>query len=437
MKNNELKKALLGNSIEYYNLKGKTIEERYFPLTQYAIARSKNGVNPYSNCVMHTSIAPYVKASIGGNEIQEYLNFSSQDYMGLSQNNQVKQAIYNTIEKYGIHTASSPAFTGRNPLICELEEKLSKTLGIEQTILFTAGWMACFGAIKSLVSPKDIILLDGYAHNSLQTAAASATEEIYRFRHNNIEHLEELLNKKREKFQTNGIFVVVESLYSMHSDIIDIKKYIDVANKYEAIVILDIAHDFGVMGENGLGVLEGISQADKENLVIIGAFTKAFATNGGFVSGKNIIRAQTMLYSPSYTFSNSISPIQTAVALECANILFKQEGKKIRKDFFENINYAINKFKYNNFIINGSPSPIIPVVIGDDVLSRLLYKQNCENKLLANLAEFPAVPKNQSLFRFQMMATHTKEHIDKAVEIFSQSFIQSKQTLKELKNSII
>lgn len=436
MQNNVLKKALLGNSIEYYNLKGKSKEERYFPLTEYAIARSQQGVNPYSNCVMHTPIAPFVKASVGGGEISEYLNFSSQDYMGLSQNEKVKQALFMTIENYGIHTASSPAFTGKNPLIIELEEKLSEVLGVEQSILFTAGWMACFGAIKSLVSPKDVILLDAYSHNSLQTAAASATEEIYRFRHNDIEHLDELLAKYREKFLNNGIFVVIESLYSMHSDIIDLKKYIDVANKYEAIVILDIAHDFGVMGENGLGVLEGISEADKENLVIIGAFTKAFATNGGFVAGKNIFRAQTMLYSPSYTFSNSISPLQTSVAFECAKILFSEKGKDMRNTFLENIKYAIETFHKKNFQTNGSPSPIVPVVIGDDILSRIMYKQNCENKLLANLAEFPAVPKNQSLFRFQMMATHTKEHIDKAIEIFSTTYNQSKVILQNIKNSL-
>lgn len=428
----KLFKALNGSAIEFYNQTGTNLTERCKPLDDFAKIRTEFEINPYSNCVMHSPIAPYVQASVGGGPVKTYLNFSSQDYMGLTQNELVKKAAHDVIDELGIHTASSPAFTGKNQKVVDLEEKLAGVLGMDQAILFTAGWMACFGAIVSLVSPKDVILLDGYSHNSLQTAAKNATEKIYKFHHNDVVHLEKMLKTQRTLHPRVGIFVVIESLYSMHSDVINLKSMLEVINKYNAILILDIAHDFGVLGENGLGVLEGFSKEEKENIVIIGAFTKAFGTNGGFVAGKNIIRPQTMLFSPSYTFSNSISPIQTAIALKSAEILFSDEGKKIRQDFYSNIIYAREKFNENGFLTNGGPSPIVPVIIGEDVLARLMYKENTKLEMLANLAEFPAVPKNQSLFRFQLMATHTKEQISLAVEKLKISQQNAKNALSSM-----
>ncbi len=429
----ELLKALKSNAIEYYALKGLKNDERCQPLDGYGKLRGEFGINTYGNCVMHSPIAPYVDASVGTKGVERYLNFSSQDYMGLSQHEAVKRAAHEVIEELGIHTASSPAFTGRNTKIVELEEKLASVLGMDQAILFTAGWMACFGAVSSLVSKNDIIFLDGYSHNSLQTAAQSTSPNIYKFKHNNLEHLETLLSKQRQKNPNTGLFVIVESLYSMHADIIDLKGMLEIIEKYNANLILDIAHDFGVLGENGLGVLEGFSKEELKDVTIIGAFTKAFGTNGGFIAGKNIIRNRTMLFSPSYTFSNSISPLQTAVALQAAKILFSEEGKKIRKKLFDNILFAIKKFNEHGFPTNGKPSPIIPVVIGDDMLAKLIYRENLNQNLLANLAEFPAVPKNQSLFRFQMMATHEFEHILEAIEKFTAAKKNAQKILDELK----
>jgi 7-keto-8-aminopelargonate synthetase-like enzyme len=428
----KLLNALLHNPIEYYSLRGIKNDERCKPLDEYGKLRSEHGINTYSNCVMHSPIGPYVDASIGGKKVERYLNFSSQDYTGLSQHPAVRQAVKDVVDELGIHTASSPAFTGRNTKIVELEEKLANVLGMDQAILFTAGWMACFGAVSSLVSKNDIIFLDGYAHNSLQTAAQSATNNIYKFKHNDLNHLETLLKKQRQNNPKSGLFVVVESLYSMHADIIDLKTMLEIINRYDANLILDIAHDFGVYGKHGLGVLEDIPKNELENIVIIGAFSKAFATNGGFIAGKNIIRNRTMLFSPSYTFSNSITPMQTAAALKCAEILFSEQGNSIRKKIKENIDFAIKKFHENGFKTIGNPSPIIPVLIGDEKLARLMYKENINQHLLANLAEFPAVPKNQSLFRFQMMATHEPEHITTAIEKFRASKENAQKILDDL-----
>ncbi len=430
----ELSKALTVNAIGYYRTQGKTLEERCDPLNEYGELRTKYGVNSYGYAVMYSPIAPYVKAKLTYDpeqKVEEFLNFSSQDYLGMSQDERVKKAAAEVIDKLGVHTASSPAFTGRNYYIEQLEEKLSNVTGLEQVVLYTAGWMACFGAINSLAGEQDIVILDAFAHNSLQTAAKATTKRIYKFRHNDLENLEQILKTQREKEPDTGILIVVETLYSMHADIIDIREFYNLAQKYEAILIVDIAHDLGVYGEKGLGVLEKLSPQERNNIVVIGAFTKTFATNGGFVGGGSVIRGRTMLFSPSYTFTNAISPLQTAVALKSAEILFSPEGDKIRKKLQENIRMTRQGFEQAGFEVLGNPSPIVPVVVGDGKLARIVYRESLKQHLLANLAEFPAVPRKQSLFRFQLMATHEKEHIDEAVKRFTAAYNEAVKFINE------
>jgi 7-keto-8-aminopelargonate synthetase-like enzyme len=216
-----------------------------------------------------------------------------------------------------------------------------------------------------------------------------------------------------------GIFVVVEGLYSMNSDMPDLPKILDLIDQYEAILILDSAHDFGAMGKKGLGILETVAGRDLSNVVICGAFSKSFGSNGGFVAGPRVIRLQLVVFSPSYTFSNGISPIQCAIVQKCAEIIFSEEGDNLRATLRENIDHAIGAFKNQGFQTIGTPSPIVPVLIGADSLARLMCRETAKKGLLANLAEFPAVPKGKAIFRFQMMSTHTTDQISEAARILA------------------
>jgi glycine C-acetyltransferase len=236
-----------------------------------------------------------------------------------------------------------------------------------------------------------------------------------------VEHLEALLKRIRETNANTGIFVVIESLYSMNSDMPDLKKVVQLTQQYEAILILDIAHDFGAMGERGLGILESIGDERPDNLVLVGAFSKSFASNGGFVAGPAAIRRQIIVFGPTYTFTNGISPMQCAVANKCAEIIFSERGDQLRKQLMDNIHYAWEEFGKHRFHVNGIPSPIVPVVIGDEALTRIMGKENIKNGLLANIAEFPAVPRRKAIFRFQMMSNHSFEEIRTGVQILEQS----------------
>jgi 7-keto-8-aminopelargonate synthetase-like enzyme len=423
-------KAMGGSALDFYKISGKTLQERHKNLNDYGSLLEEHGVSFIANRVLTSLVSTSVTAEIGGLEKKEYLNFSSQDYLGLSQDEEVKNAARIAIGEYGVHTASSPILSGRNKLVEKLEDKLASILGTDQSLLFPVGWGACFGAISALVSQSDHLILDGLSHNSLQVGSNYSTRNIHKFRHNDVEHLEALLRRIRESNSGTGIFVVIEGLYSMNSDMPDLKKVVQLTQQHEAILILDIAHDFGAMGERGLGILESLGDERPDNLVLVGAFSKSFASNGGFVAGPAAIRRQIIVFGPTYTFTNGISPMQCSVAYKCSEIIFSERGNQLRKKLMDNILYAWEEFGKYGFHVNGVPSPIVPVVIGDEALTRIMGRENIKNGLLANIAEFPAVPRRKAIFRFQMMSNHSFEEIRNGVQILEQSRKSALEILK-------
>jgi 7-keto-8-aminopelargonate synthetase-like enzyme len=432
-KRSDFLRAVGGSALDYFKISGKSLHQRFSPIYDYGSIRDDYGVYFSANRVLTSLVSTYVDAEVANHPGERYLNFSSQDYLGLSQNDEVKNAARIAIDEYGIHTASSPILTGRNKLTEKLEETLAGILGMEQCLLYPTGWGACFGAIAALVTGNDQLILDSLSHNSLQTAAKYSVECAQKFKHNDINHLESLLKKSRSKNPEGAIFVVVESLYSMNSDIPDLANILDLTMKYEAILILDIAHDFGAMGEKGLGILETVRNKNLDNVVVCGAFSKSFASNGGFVAGPEVIRRQLIVFSPTYTFSNGISPMQCAVAQKCAEIIFSEQGTILRKKLKKNINDAIGEFKNYRFVTIGVPSPIVPVLIGPEDLTRLMAREMTNKGVLANMAEFPAVPKGKSIFRFQMMSNHRKEHIVEAARTLAATRTEAEGMLRELK----
>ena len=429
-------KALEESVLDYFKIHGKSINERYKPIYDYALLRDKYGVLSFANRVLTSPVSTHVDAEVSNNKSEKYLNFSSQDYLGLAQNDEVKNAAASVISEFGIHAAAAPILTGRNKLTEELENKLAKTLKMQQCLLFPTGWAACFGVIAALITENDYLIIDALSHNSIQVAAKYSTENIHKFKHNNLEHLEEILKKQRANHPETGIFIVIESLYSMNSDTPDLKKVLELSGKYEAILILDIAHDFGAMGEKGLGLLETIENEDLSNVVYCGSFSKSFSSNGGFVAGSRIIRDQLITFSSSYKFSNGISPIQCSIVLKCLEIIFSDKGILLRKKLTDNINFAIQKFNDNDFITNGIPSPIVPVFIGAESLARLISRENTKKGLLVNLAEFPGVPKGKAIFRFQLMSTHTNSQISDAVNIIKSAKKDAEIILKQINKDL-
>jgi 7-keto-8-aminopelargonate synthetase-like enzyme len=245
-------------------------------------------------------------------------------------------------------------------------------------------------------------------------------------------HLDGILDKCRKADNMNGLFIVTESLFSMNSDSPDLRRLMELAHKYEAIVIIDTAHDLGVIGKTGLGALETIDIQYSKNLVICGAFSKAFGTNGGFVAGPAEIRKQLVIMTPTYIFSTGASPLQCHIAGKSLDLIFSEQGEQLRLKLKELVVYAVKKFKKNGFTLIGKPTQIIPVLIGNERIARMIFKETFSQGLMINLVEFPAVPKGKAIFRFQLMATHKKTDIDKAIKILRNAREQVEKGLAEL-----
>lgn len=421
--------ALLGGSFLFRNPKGKSLEERYLPFNQYVDLLKLNGVYPFNRTVASTLGTEVHLSNSWADENTACINFGSQDYMGMTRHPAVIQAAKDAIDEYGITSGGTPVLGGRNRMTNKLEKKLAEVLHTEQAQVFASGWSACFGAIAGLVTHKDYVVMDMLMHNSSDVAANYATEYVYKFKHNDLEDLEKKLRFCTERVGTGGIFVLVESLYSMNSDGPDLPGVYALCQKYQAVLIIDVAHDFACMGKEGRGLLETIDVRNAKDLVIMGSTSKTLCNPGGFVAGPRFIRNQIEIFSPSYTFASSISTISCAVILKALEIAFSEEGDAIRSSLMQGIKFAIGELNKRGFYTNGVPSPFIPVLIGDSKLARLMSREILSLGLIANLIEFPAVPRNMSIIRFQMMGGMSEEQIIQAVDIMHKGIINAQNLL--------
>ena len=429
--------ALSQSLLNFIKVTGKTLDERSNPFNQWIDARRDVGVWPYSRILQapalhHTTIADEfgLNPTLG-------INFSSQDYLGLANRSELKQAAHTAIDQFGVHSAGSPALCGRTSILLELEHKIAKQLGYESCVIYATGWAAGFGVVTGLVREADTIIIDALCHNCIQEGAKHATNNLRKFNHNDSNHLEQLLREERTSNSDGAIFIAIESLYSMDSDSPDINAVILLAQRYEAIVILDVAHDFGAMGEYGRGLIDTITvDGWRDCVVVMGSFSKTFAANGGYVVCSIPIRQYLRSYSTSQLFSNAMSPLQTAIINKSFEIAFSEEGELLRKNLAANIMKLRNIMQSRLFNIAGTASPIVPVFVGTETdveaTARLTSKHLIKNNLHANLVEFPSVPRGKARFRFQVMATHEAAQIEQAADIMAKSRSSAIAELAEL-----
>ena len=399
-----------GSIIQFYNPIGKSLVEKFNPISEWTAIRDRLGTWPFGmiNPKKDNSSIVY--------------NFSLFDYLGMSQHPEVLKAAEQAIQTYGISSSSSPSLNGRTELSEVLENKTAELLQKETCLLYSSGWAACFGAVAGIANSKDTIIIDQLAHNCLSTAAKFATNNVHKFRHNNLNHLDQLLKKAREENANNTLLIVLESLYSMNSTRPDFREVMELADQYEAIVIIDVAHELGVGGAKGLGVLED-TDISVDNLIITGSFSKVFGTNGGFVVGPKCIRSHFLAFSPTYAFSSAMSPIQSAIILKSLEIAFSEEGDALRKQVRERSQYFRKQLSKNGFEIDGQASAIIPLIVGAEELSREMFPRLVDEGLLVNLIEFPVVQRGRSLFRFLLSPLKTYEELDRTVDIVTRARI--------------
>jgi 7-keto-8-aminopelargonate synthetase-like enzyme len=378
--------------------------------------RVEHGLDPYQK-YSTSRVGSFIEGAYRDGTAFQGHNFASQDYLSLSSHPALMDAAKQAIDQYGLHSAGSAALMGNTALSVALERRLEAFLGFEDVVVFPIGWAAGYGAVKTLVKASDHVVIDILAHACLQEAARDATDNVHVHSHLNVRAVESRLARIRRDDEVGGILVVTETLFSMDSDFPDIKALQDICRQYNATLLVDCAHDLGALGETGRGKLEDLGLLGQVD-VLVGAFSKSFASMGGFVATNNKgfrfgLRGQC---GPS-TFTNAMSPIQAATVLGALDIIESEEGAARRKKMMQNSIRLRTGLEEAGFEVLGKPSAVVPMLIGDVLLARLMTRYAVEMGGIVNLVEHPAVARNACRWRLQVMADHTEAQIDAMIEI--------------------
>lgn len=420
---------LEGDVAQYRDVSGRCLLNRLMSHANWSAARLKNSVEPYSK---HTrgKIKNRSEAFDRAGRAYNGPNFASQDYLSLAGHPQIKAAAVKAVSDCGVHSAGSAALMGLTEQTRQLEQRIASWLGFKDTTVFPTGWGAGYGIIKALVRPTDHVLIDMLSHACLMEGARAATANVHSFPHLSSSGLEKKLSRIRSENPEAGILVVTESLFSMDSDTPNLKEAAYIAHKYHATIVVDCAHDLGSLGADGKGHLSQQS-AMQDVDIVMGSFSKTFASNGGFVACNHEGMKVALRYSCGpLTFTNAISPIQAAVVLEALNIVQSLEGAERRSRLMHNILKLRNKLTEMDFEVLGAPSSIVPVILGDSKISRLICRFTLEGGALVNLVEYPAVSRYTCRFRLQVMADHTEQDIDEFCEILFAARAKARRALK-------
>lgn len=413
--------ALTGSMRDFRVPQGSNLLERVNGFFHWQDLRRQSGLWPFCRSTEEGPTAVCSARDDRGSPMRG-VNFASQDYLSLSSHPAIKQVATETIERYGVHSAGSPALVGNTTHSVALERKIAEFLQMDEVVLFPTGWAAGFGVIKGLVRSADHIVMDSLAHTCLQEGAAAATRNVTLFRHLQVDECRAKLRAIRAKDTENGIMVVTEGLFSMDSDTPDLAAMQDLCREYNAILMVDVAHDLGSLGENGRGHIGLQNMLGKVDLVM-GSFSKTFASNGGFVACKTrAVKEYLGFYSPPCTFSNALSPVQAATVLKAFEIVDSEEGRQLRSSLLANVLSLRAELRDAGLEVYGDPSAIVCVKMGSEGLARLVGRRLPDLGLIANLVEFPAVPKGQARFRMQVMAKHSPQNISQAVERLRTAF---------------
>jgi glycine C-acetyltransferase len=402
--------ALTGSMRDFRDLKGKDLLERVGSFYEWQCLRRERGLWPYSKATEKAPLA--VCAARDDNGVRfSGLNFATQDYLGLSSDPEIKQVAKAVIDEYGVHSAGSSALAGNTKYSLRLEKTISEFLNLDHAVLYPTGWAAGYGAIKGLVRPNDHIVMDGLAHACLQEGAHSATTNVHLHGHLNLDSARRHLQRIRAKDAENGILVVTESLFSMDSDTPDLRRLQELCREFEATLLVDVAHDLGAMGPGGRGFIAAQEMTGKID-VVMGSFSKTFASNGGFVACNSAaVKQYLKFYGCSATFSNALSPVQAATVTKAFEIVQSDKGRELRRLLLKRVGQMRDALTAVGLTVIGEPSAIVPVLVGDEALARMASRRLPELEVIANLVEYPAVAKGNARFRLQMMPSHSAENV--------------------------
>jgi 8-amino-7-oxononanoate synthase len=341
---------------------------------------------------------------------KKVLMFGSNSYLGLTNHPKVKEAAKAAIDKYGTGCAGSRFLNGTLDLHIKLEEKLATLVGKEGALCYSTGFQVNLGVVSVLTGRRDHLLLDELDHASIIEGSRLSFSKVLKYAHNDMKALE---NKLKRCTHDSIKLIVVDGIFSMEGDIVKLPELVKLAKKYQATIMVDDAHSIGVLGKKGSGTASHFGLTDKVDL-IMGTFSKSLASLGGFIASDKDTINYIKHNSRTLIFSASMTPASAASVLAALDIM-ESEPERIQ-NLWNVSNYALSSFKSMGFDTGKSESPIIPLFIRDDVKALKLTQILLGEGVFVNPVVSPAVPKEDCLIRFSLMATHTNDQVDIAVE---------------------
>jgi len=366
--------------------------------------------------VQEAGVYPYYRAIESEQDAEVIMNgkkvlmFGSNSYLGLTNHPKVKEAAINAVKKYGSGCAGSRFLNGTLDIHIELENRLAQFVGKEDALVYSTGFQSNLGAIPTVTFRNDYIILDELDHASIIEGARLSFAKTLKFKHNDMHSLEKML-KQCEPDKVK--LIVVDGIFSMEGDIINLPEVVRLAEQYSANIMVDDAHSLGVIGEGGRGASSHFGLTDKVD-IIMGTFSKSLASIGGFLASDSDTINYIKHNSRSLIFSASITPAATASALAALDIIVS-EPERIER-LWDNTRFCLEGFRNMGFDIGHTCSPIIPLMIRDNMKTFFFTKMAFDEGLFVNPVVSPAVDNDSTLIRFSLMATHTRPQLEIALE---------------------
>jgi 8-amino-7-oxononanoate synthase len=357
-------------------------------------------------------------------EGSERIMLGSNNYLGLTGDERVKRGALDALQRYGTGLTGSRFLNGTTDLHVQLEHELAAWLGAEAALVFTTGHQANVGTLGTILAPGDTVVVDSGDHASILDGCILSRAKLRAFRHNRIDRLERTLEKAAT--DGGGILVVVDGVFSMEGDVAPLPEIVELCSRFGARLMVDEAHALGVLGARGAGSCELFAIEDRVDLRMA-TFSKSLASCGGVIAGPMEVIEYLRVSSRPFIFTASAVPAAIGATLAAVRICRSEEGRELFARVLENARYLHASFAQLGFRVvkptrlddyTEVVTPVVPIVVGDDWKAAFLWKALYEAGVFVNMAIHPAVPPSGALLRTSVMATHDRQTLDRAIEIF-------------------
>jgi 8-amino-7-oxononanoate synthase len=375
-----------------------------------------------ANIIREMGLYPYFRPIESGQDTEVIINnkrvlmFGSNSYLGLTNHPKIKEASKKAIDKYGTGCAGSRFLNGTLDIHIELENRLAKFVGKEAAVLFSTGFQVNLGVLSSITGRNDYLILDEYDHASLIDGSRLSFSKVIKYAHNDMEDLQRKLSILPEEAVK---LIAVDGIFSMEGDIVKLPEIVQIADQFGANIMVDDAHSLGVIGHNGAGTASHFDLTGDVDL-IMGTFSKSLASLGGFIASDAATIDYLKHRARALMFSASMTPGSVASVIAALDII-ESEPERIAR-LWDNTHYAMKLLLEEGFDLGPTESPILPIYVRDNHKTFLVTKFLQNEGIFVNPVVSPAVPSDSSLLRFSLMATHTFDQIDEAIEKIARAF---------------